>query len=514
MKIIEENKNIDTSNYMKSDKNLINTNITYENISKEDINIINKYITPKNNYWNNYSKNEFSYKLKNFHELLFKKTNFIRSIETINQNEPLCPNNINNICNINNITQKFINKKIYMSPIEYFYYIKPNAIQGRLNYFIKTINNESSIGVEYVQRRSKRAFFLQNVTYLPNNNEFLMKYNYAKREDDFKRKSNIYTTKIKLIHNFLNRPYIFRDYFLFDPKKKLSLIFSHRNINNYFDEVAINTNEKNNSVNEIVMNLPEHDSTFNIKLLYEKNILYNKVFKNNCNDNDNNIYENNSLTKISSEIINSLNTLYSKNKIFLRKLFYINPSIQLQFNLETAFLFNVHNLYHNIKYKIKKKEYIKPKNDDYKIHEKLYSYNFKGILNPSKKLQFLGTNKTMHSYMLGNSFYSLFNNKIIFKKMPIFNIFEMQKDGFEISPYVHFNSLITIDKFNFNKIPKNFKDLVSFIDNNDNNLLRMTAGLGVNIISKLFSFEIIYTPYVKKNLTDIHSKFTVKFGID
>ena len=94
------------------------------------------------------------------------------------------------------------------------------------------------------------------------------------------------------------------------------------------------------------MNLPEHDSTFNIKLLYEKNILYNKKFKNNCND-CNNIYENNSLTKISTEIINSLNTLYCKNKIFLRKLFYINPFIQLQFNSETAFLFNAHNLYEN-----------------------------------------------------------------------------------------------------------------------------------------------------------------------
>ena len=188
-----------------------------------------------------------------------------------------------------------------MSPIEYFYYIKPNAIQGKLNYYIKSLNNESSIGVEYVQRRSKRAFFIQNVSYLSNNNEFLMKYNYAKREDDFKRKSNIYTTKIKLIHNFLTRPYIFKDYFLFDPKNRLSLIFSHRNINNYFDEVAINTNEKNNSVNEIVMNLPEHDSTFNIKLLYEKNVL-KKEGKT----------ENNSLTKISSEVINSLNTLFLK----------------------------------------------------------------------------------------------------------------------------------------------------------------------------------------------------------
>ena len=507
----EKNKNIDL-NILKED-NLVNTKVAYENISKEDENIINKYIVPKENYfWKNYPKSEFSYKLKTFQDLIFKKTNFIKNIDITKQNI----SNIQNIPNISSsnidINLKFNNKKIYMSPIEYFYYIKPNAIQGRLNYFIKKFNNESSIGVEYVQRRSKRAFFLQNITYLPNRNEILMKYNYAKREDDFKRKSNIYTTKLKLIHNFINRPYIFKDYFLFDPKKKISLIFSHRNINNYFDEVAINTNEKNNSVNEIVMNLPEHDSTFNIKLLYEKNILYNKKFNSN---NNNNLYENNSLTKISSEIINSLNTLYCKNKIFLRKLFYINPFVQLQFNSETAFLFNAHNLYHNIRYKIQKNKYIKPKNDDYKIHEKLYSYNFKGILNPSKKCQFLGTNKTLHSYMLGNAFYSLFNNKIIFKKMPIFNIFEMNKDGFEISPYVHFNSLITVDKFNINKIPKNFKDLLSFIDNNnDNDLLRMTAGLGVNVISKLFSFEIVYTPYVKRNFTDIHSKFTVKFGID
>ena len=425
--------------------------------------------------------------------MIFKKTNFIRDIESSKETELLQTN----------IHQKFINKRIYMSPIEYFYYIKPNAIQGKLNYYIKKINNESSIGVEYVQRRSKRAFFIQNVSYLSNNNEFLMKYNYAKREDDFKRKSNIYSTKIKLIHNFLTRPYIFKDYFLFDPKKRISLIFNHRNINNYFDEVAINTNEKNNSVNEIVMNLPEHDSTFNIKLLYEKNIL-KKEGK----------MENNSLTKISTEIINSLNTLYSKNKIFLRKLFNINPMIQVQFNLETAFLFNINNCYHNIRSKLQKDKYIKPKNEDYKIHEKLYTYNFRGILNPSKKLQFLGTNKTMHSYMLGNNFYSLFNNKILFKKLPIFNTFEMEKDGFDISPFIHFNSLITIDKFNFNKIPRNFGDIRNIMSNKDNNIIRMTAGLGINIISKLFSFEIIYTPYVKKDITDIHSKFTVKFGID
>ena len=424
-------------NYLKKEEE--NINISYENISEKDIDIINKSIIP-NNFWKNNESKNFCFN-KKFKNLIFKKTNFIRDIETSKESE----------CSNTNIHQKFINKRVYMSPIEYFYYLKPNAIQGKLNFYIKKINNESSIGVEYVQRRSKRAFFIQNVSYLSNNNEFLMKYNYAKREDDFKRKSNIYSTKVKLIHNFLTRPYIFKDYFLFDPKKRISLIFNHRNINNFFDEVAINTNEKNNSVNEIVMNLPEHDSTFNIKLLYEKNILAKEGRM-----------ENNSLTKISTEIINSLNTLYSKNKIFLRKLFNVNPSIQVQFNLETAFLFNINNFYHNIRSKLQKGKYIKPKNDDYKIHEKLYSYNFKGILNPSKKLQFLGTNKIMHSYMLGNNFYSLFNNKIIFKRMPIFNIFEMEKDGFDISPFIHFNSLITIDKFNFNKIPRNLTDIKKY----------------------------------------------------
>ena len=476
-------------NYLKNKEE--NINISYGNISEKDIDIINKSIIP-NNFWKNNESKNFCFN-KKFKNLIFKKTNFIRDIETSKESD----------FSNTNIHHKFINKRVYMSPIEYFYYLKPNAIQGKLNYYIKKINNESSIGVEYVQRRSKRAFFIQNVSYLSNNNEFLMKYNYAKREDDFKRKSNIYSTKVKLIHNFLTRPYIFKDYFLFDPRKRISLIFNHRNINNFFDEVAINTNEKNNSVNEIVMNLPEHDSTFNVKLLYEKNMLTKEGGM-----------ENNSLTKISTEIINSLNTLYSKNKIFLRKLFNVNPSIQVQFNSETAFLFNINNFYHNIRSKLQKGKYIKPKNDDYKIHEKLYSYNFKGILNPSKKLQFLGTNKIMHSYMLGNNFYSLFNNKIIFKRMPIFNIFEMEKDGFDISPFIHFNSLITIDKFNFNKIPRNFTDIKNIVADKDNNIIRMSAGLGINIISKLFSFEIVYTPYVKKDITDIHSKFTVKFGID
>ena len=99
--------------------------------------------------------------------MILKRTNFIRDIEVTKE---IGPSNIN-------IHQKFINKRIYMSPIEYFYYIKPNAIQGKLNYYINKLSNETSLGVEYVQRRSKRAFFIQNVSIIMQKEKMISKEN-------------------------------------------------------------------------------------------------------------------------------------------------------------------------------------------------------------------------------------------------------------------------------------------------------------------------------------------------
>jgi outer membrane protein assembly factor BamA len=106
--------------------------------------------------------------------------------------------------------------------------------------------------------------------------------------------------------------------------------------------------------------------------------------------------------------------------------------------------------------------------------------------------------------MLGNYFYAHFSNKIIYKNLPIFNNFNINRDGFEISPFLHFSSLFTNYKYDFKKINDNFKT----------GSIRLSSGFGISILSKLFSFEIIYTPYIKKEITDIHSKFSVKFGID
>ena len=106
--------------------------------------------------------------------------------------------------------------------------------------------------------------------------------------------------------------------------------------------------------------------------------------------------------------------------------------------------------------------------------------------------------------MLGNYFYAHFSNKILYKQLPIFNNFNINKDGFEISPFLHFSCLFTNYKYDFKKIYENFKT----------GSIRLSSGFGISILSKLFSFEIIYTPYIKKEITDIHSKFSVKFGID
>jgi outer membrane protein assembly factor BamA len=87
----------------------------------------------------------------------------------------------------------------------------------------------------------------------------------------------------------------------------------------------------------------------------------------------------------------------------------------------------------------------------------------------------------------------------MFKKNPLnlLENFSLDKDGFEIMPLTFFNMLFT--NISRKTIFKN---------------ARTSAGLGVSVMSKLFSFEILYTPYVHLHKGDIHAKFHLKFGID
>ena len=118
-------------------------------------------------------------------------------------------------------------------------------------------------------------------------------------------------------------------------------------------------NETTNIKNEIVTNLPEQDSQLITKVSYENNklphnTLYNEYFK------------------ISTSFIKSLNSFYMKNSMFYRKIIPIAKNILTQFNFEGANLFNIS----------------KNPNTALKVHEKLYMYSCKGIMNPSKATMF------------------------------------------------------------------------------------------------------------------------------
>ena len=432
-----------------------NKKIHFDNILELDKEIIEKNIIKNDkNYWKNIS----DYKIKNFVNNIQKTSNRVKNL------------------NISNKNFTFIYKNFFMSPFEYYYFIKPNSFLGKINLSLfndKNINqnlnifkeNLTSIGIEY--KKQKKNIFIENLTYLKGPWELIFKLKNSNKHFDFKRKENKIKSKIKINFNLINRPFIFREYLLFDPMNKISLEFFKNKQKNIFEDNNINilTNKELIKNNELLKNLPLNDEISGLKLMFLKNSINNK-------------YEN-YFTKVYFKLINSQNNNFLKFKYFQRLLFEFNNNLLMQFNIDFAYLINF-------------------KNEDLKVHEKLYINNFNGILNPSPKtivnLQNPNNNKDKYYFMLGNNSYLMFNNKILFKN--IFNFFTIEKNGFKISPFTHFNTLF---------INNDFKNL---------NNIRTSGGFGINIFSKLFSFEILYIPYIKKVTNDIQIKYSVKLGID
>lgn len=372
-----------------------------------------------------------------------------------------------------NKDQEFSYSKIFLSPFEYSYFKKPNGLKGQINY-LKLISenknnlinkNQLSCGVEYCQRKQKKGFFVQNVIYFFKPLEIVLTYKYSKCENDIKRKSTIFSNKLSFIYNFCKRQIdkLEKEMFPFEPISHLNFQIMNKTINNNPENLGTSA-----IPNDIITNLPDEDSQFIAKISYENNKLPPNTM-------------NNSFLKISLSLIKSLNSFYMNNKIFMRKIIPLTSYLISQFNFEGGLLINL----------LKGQS-----NSALKVHEKLYVHNFKGIINPSKKIGIPSTNnnKQNYEYMLGNTSYSLFSSKFLFKHCPLlyFNSFNLYKDGFEILPFTHFSSLIT----------------------NGKESLRLSAGLGISVISKLFTFEILCMPYVKKELSDIHSIFHLKFGLD
>lgn len=247
--------------------------------------------------------------------------------------------------------------RLYLSPLLFPYTYKSNSIYLKLNYspynnrFTKQNSSfkedELSTAVEYSQKASKLAYCLANHMFLKNNFELETKFKTSKSERDIKRKQTSGVFKFILSKNFLERPFIFRENFTFDELSKLNFQYAHKIINNYVDEY--------NCSSELISKLPQEDSQHHFKVSYLYNI---------ANLADHNI----SYFKVGSSLVQSLNNLYLKNKIFYRKFFFTSPFVY-QFNFEIG---NVTNL--------------KSANENLRIHERLFIYNFRGIANPSRKV--------------------------------------------------------------------------------------------------------------------------------
>jgi hypothetical protein len=259
--------------------------------------------------------------------------------------------------NVLSSTSSFDYNKLYFSPLLYPYLLRSNSIYLKGNYSV--FNNrfsspssfiqedEMSAGVEYSQKASKKSFFLSKLLFFKNNFELETKFKSSFSEKDIKRQQNSKVFKVILSKSFRERPFIFRENNSYDNLNKLNLQYAHKIINNYVDEY--------NCSPELISKLPQEDSQHHVKLSYLYNI---------SNFGDKNV----AYFKMGSSLVQSLNSLYVKNKIFFRKFFFTSP-FTYQFNFEMG---NVTSL--------------KQPSDALKIHERLFVHNFRGIMNPSRKI--------------------------------------------------------------------------------------------------------------------------------
>jgi hypothetical protein len=341
----------------------------------------------------------------------------------------------------------------YLSPISYPYLRKPGSFIFKGNYLSynlrnqvdSIIENELNTGVEYVHKYKKRSFFFGDILYLGDYNELNTYYKYSRSIRDVHRRQNNNLFRILFTHNFNVRPFIFRDRLVHDNINQFNLQYTHKIIKNYFDEDKCSA--------ESVSNTPQEDSVHQIKAWYM------------CNDYLPDENENFTL-KVSTNVTSSVNSLFIKNKLFMRKFIYFKW-LTYQFNLEGTTLWNL-------------------KRDDLKVHEKLF-VNFRGISNPSDKFD---DNPNDSKGLMD---YLMVSNKLMLPTLPLFNKFTLSNHGFQFAPYVHFNLLLA----------PGCKENLFY-----------SGGLGLNFQTEAFNVEFNYTPILQKDKIDHGIEFSFNFGTD
>lgn len=335
--------------------------------------------------------------------------------------------------------------------------------------------DEIGYGIDYKHDSAKKGFFLQNTIFLDKDFEFSNKFKYSVSQQDIKRNKDQRTFKASLSKNFFERPFIFRENLIFDPIKKINFSYAHKIIENNFDDLESSV--------EMRTEVPKQDSLHQLKFSFVnckfdnyKDFLQNQksfITNNNTNNSSSLFY------KLSSSMNFTVNNTFFENKFYLRKFFNFDNLFIYQANIEGGHIFNP--------YQDKKM----------KISENFFIKNFKGIMNPGEKV-IVEEGKT--GDCLGNTYYLTFKNKLMYKNIPILSDYTVNKDNFEISPFVFFNVL-----YCGNSNIKHSKDYEK---------LHYSSGFGLNVLTDAFNIELFYNLNVKKNKYDISPEFGINIGLD
>jgi len=351
----------------------------------------------------------------------------------------------------------------------------PPHIESNLKDINLFSEDEISIGIDYKHDSSKKGFFIQNSLFFLGEYELMNKFKYSVSNQDIKRNKDQRTFKTVISKSFIERPFVFRENLIFDPQSKLNFQYAHKIIENNFDE--------SNSSVEMNTEVPRQDSLHQLKISYlnckflnYKNFLQNQnsfIANNNVNNSASLFY------KLSSSYNSTVNNSFFENKLFLRQFFNYENLLVYQLNLEGGAIINTNG------------------DKKLKIPETFFIKNFKGVENPGQKA-IVEEGKT--GDCLGNTYYFMLKNKILYNNIPILSNYSLTKDNFEIAPFVFFNVLYCGNSNIYNE--------------KDYERLHYSTGFGINVLTDAFNIELYYNLFVKKNKHDITREFAINIGLD
>jgi hypothetical protein len=223
------------------------------------------------------------------------------------------------------VTSEFKVKNFYLTPLNYYYLLKPNSFLLKGNWLnlnkhddrnANIKENESCLGFEFNYKNLKKSLFMSNTTFIKDDElQGMIKYSRSEKDADWKQVNGIF--RILFTHNIKPRPFVFRERLEFDHLNQVGLQYSHKIIKNYINDFKASP--------QVVSNTPQEDSVHQFKVFYIQNLL-----------NDTNSHT----IRINSSLNSSVNSLYIKSKIFIRKILSI-AAIKNQINLEAASINNL-----------------------------------------------------------------------------------------------------------------------------------------------------------------------------